>query len=99
MLWCVVWCGWVLISQSYCVRLFALQVIEFLGLAACEGTGACGPDERAHMLLLGGMYLGGTKVLVRAHVQQTKNGKGSLLKMAVRSENAEVCKFVIDCIQ
>jgi len=75
------------------------KVIQILGLGVCEGTGAVGPDDRAHMVLLAGMYLGGIKVLVRGQVQQTKDGKGCVLKMAVRSQSDEVNKFVVACIE
>eukprot|EP00939_MAST-03C_sp_MAST-3C-sp1_P001790 g1790.t1 len=75
------------------------KVIQFLGLATCEGTGSVDDDERAHMLLLGGKYLGGTKILVRAYVQQTKGGNGCVLKMAVRSDSSDACKFVVECVQ
>lgn len=75
------------------------KVIQFLGLAACEGTGRVDSDERAHMLLLAGNYLGGTRILVRAYIQQTKGGSGCVLKMAVRSTSASACKFIVECVQ
>jgi len=75
------------------------KVIQILGLGVCEGTGAVAADIRAHMVLLAGMYLGGIKVLVRGQVQQTKDGKGCVLKMAVRSQSDEVNKFVVACVE
>ena len=74
------------------------EVVKYLGIATCEGTGLVDESERAHMLLMSGIYLGGIKVLVRAHVQQTKSGNGCVLKMAVRSESDSVCAFVSECL-
>jgi coatomer subunit gamma len=74
------------------------EVVKYLGIATCEGTGLVDESERAHMLLMSGIYLGGVKVLVRAHVQQTKNGNGCVLKMAVRCESESVCTFVSECL-
>ena len=77
-------------------------VADFLGMAPVDGTGVIpsGADgaKRSHTLHLSGVFLGNVSVLVRAQVQLDESG-GTVLKLAVRSENPEVSQTVSGCIQ
>jgi coatomer protein complex subunit gamma len=77
-------------------------VVDFLGMQACDGTGAVKPGagNKPHMLHLSGVFVGGTQVLARAQIaMQTENGAGVILKIAVRSDDANVSRMVADCIR
>ena len=74
-------------------------VIEFLGMQPCDNTQLV-PDSSAsvHNLHLSGVFCGGVAVLVRSQLQMDPAGS-VVLKIAVRSENAEVSQMVADCIR
>lgn len=86
------------LTQYKTVRGAADAVMDFLGLAPCEGTGSVPTAARQHMLMLSGMFVGGVRVLARVLlVAHEKNG--TLLKIAVRSQTEEVTSTVIRCIR
>ena len=77
-------------------------VIDFLGMQPCDGTGHIKPDEggkKPHMLHLSGVFVGGRNVLARAQVAASGDTAGVLLKIAVRSDDADVSRMVADCIR
>lgn len=77
-------------------------VIEFLGMQPCDGTGhikAGDSGKKPHMLHLSGVFVGGRSVLARAQVAATGDASGVLLKIAVRSDDANVSRMVADCIR
>lgn len=77
-------------------------VIDFLGMQPCDGTGHIKPGEggkKPHMLHLSGVFVGGRNVLARAQVAASGDSGGVLLKIAVRSDDADVSRMVADCIR
>lgn len=77
-------------------------VIDFLGMQPCDGTGHIKPGEggkKPHMLHLSGVFVGGRNVLARAQVAASGDAAGVLLKIAVRSDDADVSRMVADCIR
>ena len=77
-------------------------VIDFLGMQPCDGTGHIKPGEggkKPHMLHLSGVFVGGMTVLARAQVAAQGDASGVLLKIAVRSDDADVSRMVADCIR
>lgn len=76
-------------------------VIDFLGMQPCDGTGTIKPNAggKPHMLHMSGVFVTGQQVLARAQIaMQGDNGSGVILKIAVRSEDADVSRMVADCI-
>jgi coatomer protein complex subunit gamma len=77
-------------------------VVDFLGMQPCDGTGTVKPNSggKPHMLHMSGVFVGGQQVLARAQIaMQGDNGAGVILKIAVRSEDANVSRMVADCIR
>mmetsp|Transcript_4089 Transcript_4089/g.7148 ORF Transcript_4089/g.7148 Transcript_4089/m.7148 type:complete len:938 (+) Transcript_4089:116-2929(+) len=75
-------------------------VVDFLGLRPCEGTDSVAHNAASQNVLLSGTFIGGTKVLARSAFNIDPNGGGAVnLKIAIRSEDPEVSKLVMDCIQ
>ena len=52
---------------------------------------------KQHMLLLSGTFIGGVKVLARAHIGMTAE-HGCVLKLNIRSEDEFVTQVVSECI-
>jgi coatomer protein complex subunit gamma len=75
-------------------------VIDYLGMQPCDGTAALKPnlDGKPHMLHLSGVFVSGEKVMARAQLAMQGAG-GVVLKIAVRSDNAEISRMVADCIK
>jgi coatomer protein complex subunit gamma len=73
-------------------------VVDFLGLKPCEGTDAVPHNALAHNVLLSGTFLGGTKVLARAVFRLTEGSASTDLKIAIRSDDANVSQLVMDTI-
>lgn len=78
-------------------------VLDYLGMQALEGTATVSPDDGnakkgLHSLHLSGMFVGGVPVLARAMLQLDEKAGGVVLKIAVRSPSARVCRYVADCI-
>ncbi|KAI2503067.1 coatomer subunit alpha [Fragilaria crotonensis] len=75
-------------------------VIDLLGMQPCDGTAAIKPNlgGKPHMLHLSGIFVSGEKVLGRAQIAM-QGDSGVVLKIAVRSDNADVSRMVADCIR
>lgn len=88
------------------------SVIDALGVAACEGTGAVKPGVARHNAFLSGVFLGGAKVLVRMQVTlegavvgsdgavlpPTGPAGGVILKIGIRSDVPDVAQLLMECI-
>jgi coatomer protein complex subunit gamma len=74
-------------------------VLDFLGMQTCDGTGAVKPGGKPHMLHLSGVFVTGQQVLARAQIAMQGENGGVVLKIAVRSDDAEVSQLVSDCIR
>jgi coatomer protein complex subunit gamma len=97
-------------SENEVLEKFALQfkkmedavgaIIDFLGMQPCDGTGALKPNSagKPHMLHMSGVFVGGQQVLGRAQIAM-QGETGVILKIAVRSEDANVSRMVADCIR
>jgi len=70
--------------------------IDFFGMMPCDGTNAVKPGNK-HMLHASGMFIGQVSVMVRA--QLVLEASSVVLKVAVRSENADVSRMVADCVR
>ncbi|GMH77562.1 hypothetical protein TrST_g5707 [Triparma strigata] len=73
------------------------NVINYFGMSACDGTATVKNPSKPHMLHLSGVFVGSKPVMVRAQVGKTADGV--VLKVAVRSEDADVSRQVADCIR
>lgn len=75
-------------------------VIDLLGMQPCDGTAAIKPNlgGKPHMLHLSGVFVSGEKVLGRAQIAM-QGESGVVLKIAIRSDNADVSRMVADCIR
>lgn len=77
-------------------------VVDFLGMQPVDGTGTVAADasvtKKPHILHLSGVFIGNAPVLVRAQLQ-LDDASGVVLKMAVRSQDAEISQLVAECIQ
>jgi len=98
-------------AENEVLEKFALQfkkledavaaVVEFLGMQPVDQTDIVPPSDgtnKAHILHLSGKFIGNINVLVRAQLQPDGSG-GVVLKMAVRSGDADVSRLVAECIQ
>ena len=72
-------------------------VLDFLGMAPCDGTGVVKDGSTKHNAYLSGVFLGGVKVLARMAIV-IDDAQGCVLKIAVRSEDADISRLVADCI-
>lgn len=99
-------------NENEVLEKFALQfkrledavvaIIDFLGMQPCDGTAAVKANAgTTHMLHLSGVFVTGQQVVARAQIAlQGENGSGGVvLKIAVRSDDAEVSRMVADCIR
>jgi coatomer subunit gamma len=92
-------------NENEVLEKFALQfkkaedavsaVIDYLGMQACDGTAQIKTPGKPHMMHLSGVFFTGQQVLARAQVADG----GSVLKIAVRSEDDTVSRLVADCIR
>ena len=74
------------------------DIVELLGMQPCDGTGSPPNSEsKPHMLHLSGVFVGGHEVLARAQLA-VKKGEGTMLKIAVRSNDEAVSENVLSCI-
>jgi coatomer protein complex subunit gamma len=69
-------------------------VFEALGMAPCDGTGTVAAGAERHNAYLSGVFLGGMKALAR--LQVSLSGTGTVLKIAVRSEDAQLSRYIVD---
>jgi len=72
-------------------------VLDFLGMAPCDGTGVVKEGSNKHNAYLSGVFLGGVRVLARMAIV-IEDATGCILKIAVRSEDPAVSRTVADCI-
>jgi coatomer protein complex subunit gamma len=76
-------------------------VIEFMGMQPCDGTAVVKANAggKPHMLHMSGVFVSGQQVLSRAQIAMQGENGGVVLKIAVRSDDAEVSRMVADCIR
>ena len=96
-------------NESEVLEKFALQfrkvedavsaVLDFLGMQPCDGTAVVKQTGKPHMLHLSGVFVTGQQVLSRAQIALPNDSGQCVLKIAVRSPDAEVSRMVADCIQ
>jgi coatomer subunit gamma len=77
-----------------------VAILDMLGMQPMDGTAVVKPDmgTKPHMLHLSGTFVSGEKVLARAQVSSAGPAGGVVLKVAVRSGDADVSRIVADCI-
>ncbi|GKY91715.1 hypothetical protein MPSEU_000143300 [Mayamaea pseudoterrestris] len=97
-------------NENEVLEKFALQfksledavtaVVDFLGMQPCDGTATvkAATPGKPHMLHLSGVFVSGQQVLSRAQIALQSAG-GVVLKIAVRSDDADVSRMVADCIR
>ena len=73
-------------------------VMDFLGMAACDGTGVVKDGATKHNAYLSGVFLGGVRVLARMALVMEDPAAGCVLKIGVRSEDPDISRLVADCI-
>eukprot|EP00730_Choanoeca_flexa_P002859 TRINITY_DN11208_c0_g1_i2.p1 TRINITY_DN11208_c0_g1~~TRINITY_DN11208_c0_g1_i2.p1 ORF type:complete len:873 (+),score=297.02 TRINITY_DN11208_c0_g1_i2:71-2689(+) len=71
------------------------QVMDLLGLAACEKSDKVNEGKLRHDLFLSGMFVGGHEILVRAKMAFDD---GVNMELAIRSNNGELSDLVLECI-
>lgn len=76
----------------------ARTLLGVLGMQACDKTDTIHSGSKPHVLHLSGIFLGGKSVLVRARLSLDKDVSGVVLQIAVRSDDKEVSRLVIDSI-
>jgi coatomer protein complex subunit gamma len=102
--------GWEVVgNESEVLEKFALQfrriedavtaVLDFLGMQPCDGTAAVKQPDKPHMLHLSGVFVSGQQVLARAQIAPPNESGQVILKIAVRSPDADVSRIVADCIR
>jgi len=74
------------------------SVISSLGMQPCDGTGTVKAGGKPHMLHASGVFIGGKNVLVRAQIASNQDSVGTVLKIAVRSDDPIVSKLVAECV-
>jgi len=73
------------------------NIIEFLGLQACERSDKVPEGKSAHTLYLAGMFRGGHDVLVRCKLAATADSDVTM-QMTVRSTDASVSQVITAAI-
>ncbi|KAJ3093493.1 hypothetical protein HK100_006581 [Physocladia obscura] len=73
------------------------QIIDVLGMEACDNTATVKDKATTHTLLLAGIFVGGASVLVRCRMAYDA-GSGVTLEIAARSLDAEVCERIVNSI-
>ncbi|KAJ3266575.1 coatomer subunit gamma [Chytriomyces hyalinus] len=79
------------------VKAAVTQIIEVLGMDACDGTGSVQEKAATHQLLLSGMFVGGVNVLVRCRMAFDASS-GVTLEIAARCTDAELCERIVNSI-
>jgi len=74
------------------------SVISSLGMQPCDGTGTIKAGGKPHMLHASGVFIGGKNVLVRAQIASNQDSVGTVLKIAVRSDDPIVSRMVAECV-
>jgi coatomer subunit gamma len=73
------------------------NILEFLGLQACERSDKVPEGKSTHTLYLAGVFRGGHDVLVRAKLASAGEG-GVTMQMTVRSTDANVSQIIASAI-
>jgi len=73
------------------------EVLNFLGMQACDRTDKVKPKTNKHIMLLSGNYLGGIPVVVEAKMKFTE-GQGVGMQMTVRSTNEDISTTIAAAI-
>jgi len=68
-------------------------IVMYLGMQPVDNTDSVDPSSTQHTIHLAGIYLANVRVFVRAQVQVDPSA-GSVLKMAVRSDELDVAQLV-----
>ncbi|KAI9222398.1 adaptin N terminal region-domain-containing protein [Blastocladiella britannica] len=74
-------------------------VTSLLGMQPLEGSASVPRDRAAHVLVLGGVMLGGFPVLVRVRMAADPAASSVAMEVAVRSSVAEVAGMVMEAVQ
>eukprot|EP00182_Erythrolobus_australicus_P005811 CAMPEP_0185830142 /NCGR_PEP_ID=MMETSP1353-20130828/649_1 /TAXON_ID=1077150 /ORGANISM="Erythrolobus australicus, Strain CCMP3124" /LENGTH=921 /DNA_ID=CAMNT_0028528003 /DNA_START=107 /DNA_END=2872 /DNA_ORIENTATION=- len=72
-------------------------VVQFLGMAPCEGTDRVSDRAREHVLLMAGLVVPNVQAYVRAQFQLQAEG-GVALNLLIRSESEAVSNLIASCI-
>ena len=72
-------------------------VTKSFGMSVCEGSSKFNVTEKAHHLLLSGLFLNKEMVLVRAIIGFNQE-YGCVLKVVVRSLNTNVSNIMLEVI-
>jgi coatomer protein complex subunit gamma len=91
------------LSEKFALNFKTLEdavngVVEYVGMQPVEGTSTVAAGAKQHLVLLSGVFIGGVKVLARAHVGYTAE-HGCVMKLDIRSEDSYVSEVVSGCIQ
>ncbi len=71
------------------------NIIQFLGMQACERSDRVPEGKSAHSLFLAGVYRGGHDVLVRAKLALSD---GVTMQITVRSTDAHVSEVIATAV-
>lgn len=70
-------------------------VVEFLGMAPCEGTGRVAPNARAHALLCAGVFVGEREVMCRCDFSAAAPPEeGVNLNLVIRASDGVVSEVI-----
>jgi len=89
---------WRVIGRLCCRSVDAVKnIVEFLGLQACERSDKVPEGKSAHTLYLSGVFRGGHDVLVRCKLAATTDA-GVTMQMTVRSTDVAVAQVITAAI-
>ncbi len=71
------------------------QLIQFMGMQACERSDRVPADKNSHTLLLAGVYRGGIDVFVRSKLAFKD---GVTMNLTVRSSDPSVSEVVMSAV-
>ena len=75
------------------------NIVDFLGLQACERSDKVPEGKSAHTLYLAGVFRGGHDVLVRCKLAAASNDSGGVtMQMTVRSTDTNVSQVIAAAI-
>ena len=73
-------------------------MIDCLSMQPCDGTASVPPKAQKHMILLSGVFVGGSRVLVRAAFKLASAGN-CLLQLYVRADDESIGQLILECIR
>ena len=85
--------------QFKSIELAVPAVIDCLGMVPCENSATPASRTKPHNLYLSGTFVGGVKCLARCQVSLAAAGDASILKIGIRSDNAEISQMLTECIR